>query len=489
MMRVLNARGGRLARLPRMAVLIGGVAVITAVTAIAGHRLYTKLTDTYVTAYFSQTLSLYPGDVVEVLGVPIGEVDRIEPAGDKMRVSFHYAKSHKVPVGASASIINPSLIASRRIQLSPAYTGGAALADGDVIPIERTQVPLEWDDVRNAVNRVLTGLGPTPDQPKGPFGELIESAADGLAGKGRQLNDTLASVSDAVVALNNGRGDYFSTTRSLALFVDALYRSDKQFAELNNQLSSFTAKFTGNDHEVADALRDFNSLLKASRKFVNDNGEVFAADIQSLADVSNALVQPDSREGLESILHASPNIAANASNSYAPAHGGITASLAMPNFANPLAFICSSIQASSRLGYQDSAELCAQYLTPVLDAVKANYPPIGLNQFTSAMTLPNQISYSEDRLHPPTGFKDTTVPGIWARDTPWSFGNHEPGWIVAPGMQGVDVQALTANMLTPDSLAELLGGPDTSTSDSRSSSPANADVPVAPLPGEAGEGR
>ena len=27
-------------------------------------------------------------------------------------------------------------------------------------------------------------------------------------------------------------------------------------------------------------------------------------------------------------------------------------------------------------------------------------------------------------------------------------------------MQGVDVQAFTANMLTPDSLAELMGGPD-----------------------------
>ncbi|MCW2687627.1 MAG: mce2D, partial [Mycobacterium sp.] len=34
------------------------------------------------------------------------------------------------------------------------------------------------------------------------------------------------------------------------------------------------------------------------------------------------------------------------------------------------------------------------------------------------------------------------------------------GWIVAPGMQGVAVQPLTANMLTPESLSELMGGPD-----------------------------
>ena len=44
-------------------------------------------------------------------------------------------------------------------------------------------------------------------------------------------------------------------------------------------------------------------------------------------------------------------------------------------------FICSAIQAGSRLGYQESAELCAQYLAPILDAIKFNFPPFGLNQF------------------------------------------------------------------------------------------------------------
>ena len=75
------------------------------------------------------------------------------------------------------------------------------------------------------------------------------------------------------------------------------------------------------------------------------------------------------------------------------------------------------------------------------------------------MTLPKQIAYSEPRLQPPGGYKDTTVPGIWSRDTLFSHGNHEPGWIVAPGMQGVDVQPFTANMLTPESLGRVDGRP------------------------------
>ncbi len=123
-------------------------------------------------------------------------------------------------------------------------------------------------------------------------------------------------------------------------------------------------------------------------------------------------------------------------------------------------FVCSSIQAGSRLGYQDSAELCAQYLAPVLDAIKFNYFPFGLNAFSTAETLPKEVAYSEPRLHPPDGYKDTTVPGIWVPDTPTSHRNTQQGWIVAPGMQGQQVGPVTAGLMTPDSLAELMGGPD-----------------------------
>ena len=129
-------------------------------------------------------------------------------------------------------------------------------------------------------------------------------------------------------------------------------------------------------------------------------------------------------------------------------------------FANPMEFLCSAIQAGSRLGYQESAELCAQYLAPILDSIKFNYLPFGLNPFSLAATLPKEVAYSEDRLRPPNGYKDTTVPGIWVPDTPTSHRNTQPGWITAPGMQGVKVGPVTAGLLTPESLAELMGGPD-----------------------------
>ena len=171
-------------------------------------------------------------------------------------------------------------------------------------------------------------------------------------------------------------------------------------------------------------------------------------------------MQPDTANGLETVLHVFPTAAANINRSTTRSHGALAAIPAITNFANPMQFICSSIQAGSRLGYQDSAELCAQYLAPILDAIKFNYLPFGLNLFSTAETLPKEVAYSEPRLQPPPGYKDTTVPGIWSPDTPISHRNTQPGWVVAPGMQGSQVGPITAGLMTPESLAELMGGPN-----------------------------
>jgi phospholipid/cholesterol/gamma-HCH transport system substrate-binding protein len=436
------------------------VVVLALVVGFLGWQFYQKLISNTVVAYFSAANALYSGDRVQIMGVRVGSVDKIVPAGDKMQVTFHYNNKYKVPSNASAVIVNPTVVASRSIELEPPYKGGPVMADNAVIPIERTQVPTEWDQLRDSVSKIISKLGPTPEQPKGPFGDVIESFADGLAGKGKQINTTFDSLSRALTTLNEGRGDFFAVAHSLALFVNALHKDDKQFVALNDNLAQFTGSLTRSDQDLANATQQFDSLLPTLRSFLAKNREVFAHDVDNLANVTTTLLQPDPLNGLESVLHVLPNLWGNLSQIYYPAHGAVVGSPAITNFANPMQFICSSIQAGSRLGYQESAELCAQYLAPILDAIKFNYLPFGLNLFSTAAILPKEVAYSEPRLQPPNGYKDTTVPGIWAPDTPLSHRNTQHGWVVAPGMQGAQVGPVTGGLMTPDSLAELMGGPD-----------------------------
>ncbi|HTQ21153.1 virulence factor Mce family protein [Mycobacterium sp.] len=465
-----DIRNIKLPAMSRVSVIIGSLVVVLGlVAAYVGYHLFMQLTNNTVTAYFRQANALYAGDKVQIMGLQVGRIDSIEPAGDKMKVKFHYDSKYKVPANASAVILNPTLVASRSIQLEPPYKGGPVLADNAVIPWERTQVPTEWDELRNSITDIISKLGPscpegqdascTVEQRKGPFGEVLESFANGLQGKGETFNKTLTSLSQALTALNEGRGDFFAVVRSLALFVNALHQDDQQFVALNENLASFTSRLTHSDQDLSNATLQIDSLLTTIRPFLDKNREVLTHDVNNLATVTNTLLQSESLNGLETALHVLPSAAANVNQIYHPSHGSVIGVPAI-TFSNPMQFICSSVQAGSRLGYQESAELCAQYLAPVLDAIKFNYFPFGLNLFSTAETLPKQIAYSEPRLQPPPGYKDTTVPGIWVPDTPLSHRNTQHGWITAPGMQGTKVGPITAGLMTPESLAELMGGPN-----------------------------
>src|ERR1700742_4702263 len=175
----------------RTTVIIGTLVVVLALVAgYVGWRLFQKLTNNSVVAYFPAANALYAGDKVQIMGLKVGAIDKIEPVGDKMKVTFHYENKYKVPANASAVILNPTLVASRAIQLEPPYKGGPVLNNNAVIPEERTQVPVEWDQLRNSITNIISKLGAgcdrkkdpencTPEvQRKGPFGEVLESFAN-----------------------------------------------------------------------------------------------------------------------------------------------------------------------------------------------------------------------------------------------------------------------------------------------------------------------
>lgn len=293
----------------RKSVVVTALALVAALAlTIGGWLLFQKLTNNVIVAYFAQANSLYPGDDVSIMGVPVGSVDAVEPAGDKMKVTFHFPTKYKVPANASAVIMDPSLVASRNIQLEPPYNGGPVLTNHTVIPIERTQVPVEWDDLRDSVGKTVTALGPTPDNPKGPIGDALESLANGLAGKGDAIKKTLNTLSTSLSALNESRGETFAVVGGLATFLNALQVNEQQLISLNDNLSQLTNNLTPNDHEVADAVNQVNGLLPVLRKFLDQNGNVLTTDVNNLSTATTPLVQPDQQKDLETFLHVFPTL-------------------------------------------------------------------------------------------------------------------------------------------------------------------------------------
>src|SRR5712675_2434847 len=111
---IFNIRNLKLPGVSRASVIIGTLVVMLAIVGgLIGWNVYKNLTTNTVVAYFPDTLALYPGDKGQIMGVKVGAIDTIEPDGDKMNVTFHYDSKFKDPANATASIVNPSLVASR----------------------------------------------------------------------------------------------------------------------------------------------------------------------------------------------------------------------------------------------------------------------------------------------------------------------------------------------------------------------------------------
>ena len=109
----------------------------------------------------------------------------------------------------------------------------------------------------------------------------------------------------------------------------------------------------------------------------------------------------DSLDDVKQFLHVAPNTFQNYVNVYQPAQGAASAILAVNNFANPITFLCGAVQAASRLGAEQSAKLCVQYLAPIIKNRQYNFPPIGFqNFFIGATARPNEITYSEEWMRP-----------------------------------------------------------------------------------------
>ena len=380
-------------------VLIGGV--LAAVRA-SGHSARTM-----VVGYFDNSTALFPGDDVRILGVPVGKVDRIEPQPDRVKIWFWFNSDVKVPAEVNAVIMSPQLVTGRAIQLTPAYADGPTLQNGAEIPQSRTAVPVEWDDVREQLQRVNELLQPTEPGGVSTLGEFITTAANNLRGQGPTIRDTIIKLSQTLSALGDHSQDLFATFKNLSTLVSALEDSAGLLEQLNGNLAAATALVADDPNKVGQTVEDLNAVVGDLQSFAADNREALGTTSDKLGSITTAMV--DSLDDIEQTLHLAPAAFQNFSNIFEPANGSFTGALAVNNFANPIGFLCGAVQAASRLGAEQSSKLCAQYLAPIMKNRQFNFPPLGFDLFVGAQARPNEVTFSEDWMRP--DFVPPAAPG------------------------------------------------------------------------------
>ncbi len=217
-------------------------------------------------------------------------------------------------------IVAQNLISARYVQLAPAYESGPTMSDGAVIPLDRTAIPVEWDEVKEQLMRLATELGPDKGMSTGSVGRFIDSAANALDGNGDKLRQTLAQLSGVGRILADGSGNIVDTITNLQTFVTALRDSNDQIVQFQNRFATLTSVVDDSRSDLDAALKNLSDVVGETQRFIEGTRDKTAEQIQRCsANVTQNLV--DHRMDLENVLHIAPHSIANAVNMFDPRTG------------------------------------------------------------------------------------------------------------------------------------------------------------------------
>ena len=165
-------------------------------------------------------------------------IDSIEPRATDVKVTMTVKDGVKVPADAKALIIAPNLVSARFVQLTPAYTGGAAMADGAEIGLGPHGRSGRMGRGQGTTDAASTQLGPQQGAMQGPLSAFVNQAADTFDGNGDSFRQALRELSQTAGRLGDSRTDLFGTVRNLQVLVNALSNSNEQIVQFSNHVAS-----------------------------------------------------------------------------------------------------------------------------------------------------------------------------------------------------------------------------------------------------------
>jgi phospholipid/cholesterol/gamma-HCH transport system substrate-binding protein len=393
----------------RRIVALGAVVALAAAAAVVVARHGPS--PRRLVAHFARTVGIHPGSSVRVLGVPIGEVVAVTPEGRTVRVEMRYDAAWLIPAGAQALIVPPSVVSDRYVQLTPAYDGGAALADGADLPVERTAAPMEIDDIYRALDEFNRALGPGGANAGGALTDLVATGRANLEGNGDNLHATLDGLERALTTVADGRHDLFGTLVNLQEFTTALAHSDAQVRAFNQRLAEVAGQLAGERDDLAAALRALATALADVTAFVRDNRDELKSNVDALADVTGILVRQ--QKAIIEILDVAPLAVSNLNLAYNARSGTLdTRDNALGPY-DPATYVCA-VMLDAVPAAQVPKECFA--LAQTLDAKKLPMP----DQLRKLLGLPPAQpppAATPAAPAPPAVVQDRTVGGI-LRGTP-----------------------------------------------------------------------
>ncbi|MER5743556.1 MCE family protein [Streptomyces sp. NPDC002225] len=254
-----------------------------------------------ITAEFADVLSLAPQASVKVNDVAVGRVTRISLSSDSWNAKVTMRVNGKVelPANAYAHLEQSSLLGEKYVQLSAPANGAAPahLADGDRIPLARTNRNPEVEEVFGALSMLLNGGG--VNQLKTITTELNKA----LSGREPEVRSMLRRVDTLVTNLDDHKKDITDALDGVNRLSATLATRKQDVGTVLTGLSPGLKVLEKQRGSLLTMLRSLDTLSDVAVDTIDKSKADMIADLKALAPSLKALADsgrdlPDSLQVL-----------------------------------------------------------------------------------------------------------------------------------------------------------------------------------------------
>ncbi|BCK58674.1 MCE family protein [Nocardia wallacei] len=239
-----------------------------------------------ISADFENVAGLYTGNEVDVLGVPVGQVESIEAKGSYVQVTMLLDKGVRVPADAVAALVNPQLITNRHIELAPAYDGtGPVMTDNTHIPLPRTRTPVELDRILETFDQIGATL--KGDSQTGPMASRVLFPL--LDGNGDKLRETLDALSAAFETTFANKDQISNTIVKLNDITQVIAGNDQTVRDFSGRLTELVTLMGEQAPGLQAVLTQLNDFVTNTATVVGQNKDQLAGALTRFVEISNQM--------------------------------------------------------------------------------------------------------------------------------------------------------------------------------------------------------
>jgi phospholipid/cholesterol/gamma-HCH transport system substrate-binding protein len=251
----------------------------------------------------TQSAGLRAGELVEVHGVVSGKVKKVALDGKQVNVTFALTSGVKLGSTSRAAVKVATLLGTHYLEVDPAGVG-----DEDTIPVDRSSVPYNLQDVINqgseslgqldpqALAKALTAMADTLDAAAPDVGPALQGIADlssVITKRGAQTTQLLAAVKSVSDELNQSTPNLVELMKDTNLVVaeitsrrQAIHDLFVQVTQLANSLNTVIDKTKG---DLQPALKSINNVLdhlNSQDKLLTHTLDVLAPAVRYVANAT-----------------------------------------------------------------------------------------------------------------------------------------------------------------------------------------------------------